>query len=267
MIAHLRDGIALVMQATVDDNAPAVNRFSGEYWQQSRRPLTSLAFVAPLLIMYEAGVLWLGPQAMRNGADVWLRQLLDYLGFGQYFLLPALTLGVLAGWHYVTRQPWRVSAKVLYAALTECILLALALVMIARVQSNVQSLVTHQPPPAVLHASLGDSLEGLLTRFVSFVGAGVYEELLFRLLLLPVAAGFLRWCGCAANWSLAGAAVFTSLAFSAAHHCGALGEPFQWYAFGFRATAGLFFSALFIYRGFGIAAGTHAAYDVLVGLI
>src|SRR3990170_3082495 len=47
------------------------------YWRESQRPLVSLAFVLPLLVVYEGGVLWLGPAAMRNGADVWLRQLLD----------------------------------------------------------------------------------------------------------------------------------------------------------------------------------------------
>jgi membrane protease YdiL (CAAX protease family) len=61
--------------------------------------------------------------------------------------------------------------------------------------------------------------------------------------------------------------VTTSLIFAAAHHLGAQGEPFQWYAFVFRATAGLFFATLFLFRGFGIAAGTHTAYDMLVGLL
>ena len=80
------------MQAAVKDDTINVATYRGDYWQQSRRPLTSLAFVTPLLLVYEAGVLWLGPHAMRNGADVWLRQLLDLLGFSQYFLLPLLTL-------------------------------------------------------------------------------------------------------------------------------------------------------------------------------
>ena len=73
--------------------------------------------------------------------------------------------------------------------------------------------------------------------------------------------------GCKPVWSLAGSAIATSLIFAAAHHVGPLGEPFQWYAFGFRCVAGVFFATLFIFRGFGIAAGTHAAYDILVGLI
>ena len=164
----------------------------------------------------------------------------------------------------MTRDPWRISAKILYTKLTECVLLALALVVIARVQSNVQSLVTHQGAPAVLHASISGGLAGLFRRFVSFMGAGIYEELLFRLMLLPAVAWLLRWLGCQPNWALATAALLTSFSFAAAHHLGTLGEPFQWYAFIFRAIAGMFFAMLFLYRGFGIAAGTHAAYDMLV---
>jgi hypothetical protein len=254
------------MQAELSSTSLSVDKFRGGYWQQSRQPIASLAFVTPLLIIYESGVLWLGPKAMRNGADVWLRQLLDQLGFSQYFLLPVLTLGLLAGWHHLTRQPWRVSPAVLYAKLTECVVLAVALVMIARMQANIQAAFMREPPPAVLHASIGTSLQNIFRRWVSFMGAGIYEELLFRLMMIPLVAQLLRWAGCPLNWTLAASAFISSLLFAGAHHVGALGEPFQWYAFLFRTTAGLFFSGLFIYRGFGIAAGTHAAYDVLVGL-
>ena len=69
------------MQTTQTGIALPAGTFRGDYWQQSRRPLASLAFVTPLLAIYEFGVLWLGPQAMRNGADVWLRQWLDEIGF------------------------------------------------------------------------------------------------------------------------------------------------------------------------------------------
>ena len=50
---------------------------------------------------------------MRNGADAWLRQTLELLGFNAYFLLPALTVGILLGWHHVLRQPWHVRRTVL----------------------------------------------------------------------------------------------------------------------------------------------------------
>ena len=65
--------------------APAVAPVEEGYWSDSRQPLASLIFVTPLLLTYEAGLIILGPNAVRNGPEVWLRWLLDRLGFGQYF--------------------------------------------------------------------------------------------------------------------------------------------------------------------------------------
>ena len=91
-----------------------------DYWSESRQPLASLIFVAPILLLYEVGVVVLGPQAIRNGAEVWLRRLLEILDFGQYFLLPMLTVCILLGWHYTTRRPWRLSRGVLSGMAIEC---------------------------------------------------------------------------------------------------------------------------------------------------
>jgi hypothetical protein len=38
------------------------------------------------------------------------------------------------------------------------------------------------------------------------------------------------------------------------------------FSFLFRFLAGICFSLVFIYRGFGIAAGSHALYDILMGM-
>ena len=64
------------MFADTTSNQAANAEVSGDYWHQSRRPLASLAFMTPLLVLYELGVLLLGSHAVRNGADVWLRQFL-----------------------------------------------------------------------------------------------------------------------------------------------------------------------------------------------
>ena len=101
---------------------------------------------------------------------------------------------------------------------------------------------------------------------IGFLGAGVYEELLFRLILLMGVVWLIRRAGLSHRIAVASAVVITSLLFAAAHHLGASGEPWLWFAFRFRFFAGVFFSLLFVYRGFGIAAGTHAGYDILVGL-
>ena len=87
------------------------------YLHESSRPLASLFFVAPLLVAYEGGVVVLGGSAIRNGVDVWLRSGLDQIGFGQYFLLPMLTCGILLAWHHVRKEAWRVEWGVCYGML------------------------------------------------------------------------------------------------------------------------------------------------------
>src|SRR5262245_61288691 len=85
-----------------------------DYLRQSRLPLASLAFVLPLLVLYEGGVLLLGEEASRNGADVWLRGGLNHLGLAHYFLLPLLTVGLLLSAQHVSGQPWRFAPVAIY---------------------------------------------------------------------------------------------------------------------------------------------------------
>ncbi|HEX4627181.1 MAG TPA: CPBP family glutamic-type intramembrane protease, partial [Gemmatimonadales bacterium] len=106
------------------------------------------------------------------------------------------------------------------------------------------------------------------TRLMVSLGAGIYEELLFRVLLVgalsTVARALLGWrpvpAGVAAT--LVGAVVF-----SAFHYIGPFGDRLQLYSFMFRSIAGLFFSTLYLLRGFGITAWTHALYDVSLLLL
>jgi membrane protease YdiL (CAAX protease family) len=110
------------------------------------------------------------------------------------------------------------------------------------------------------------SVAGTLGTVAGYLGAGIYEELLFRMILLPAGIGLLRWLRVGRRASLAGGILLSSLLFAAAHYLGPYGDAFNAFTFLFRVVAGGFFSLLFLYRGFGIAAGTHAGYDLLVGL-
>jgi membrane protease YdiL (CAAX protease family) len=232
-----------------------------------------LAFVTPLLLTYEVGVLWLGPIAVRNAADVWLRRLLDLLGFTQYFLLPVVACGLLLAWHHVARQPWRLNWSVLYGMLLESLVFGFVLVIVAGWQSRLFA--------AVVGTCAADGLaEGASpgALVIAYLGAGIYEEVLFRLLLLSAAAALCHWAGMSrrAGWVTAAAA--TSVLFAAAHYqldftllgwhlATAQGEVFAWSTFSFRLLAGLAFSALFLLRGFGVTVGTHAAYDLFTLLV
>ena len=57
-----------------------------------------------------------------------------------------------------------------------------------------------------------------------------------------------------------------ALVFSAFHYIGPYGDPISLPSFTFRALAGLVFSAMYLLRGFGITAWTHALYDVFLTL-
>ena len=261
--------------ADAPEHAPDVDQAVREsYWQLSRTPLTSLVFTLPLVLAYEGGVLLLGRGSPRNGADVWLRHLLDALGFGQYFLLPLLTVVGLLVWQFLAHDRWRVSLAALPGMAAECVLWAVVLVGVGRLQQSLwpfrQQFVQWELLPwefLQLHADAGFGWQTVLASLVGFCGAGLYEEVLFRLLMLPIAVWAFERLGCsplaAGFWAL----LLSSLLFSGAHYIGPLGDAFTLYSFTFRAVAGLFFSLLFLLRGFGIAAGSHFFYDLFVGLL
>jgi membrane protease YdiL (CAAX protease family) len=93
----------------------------------------------------------------------------------------------------------------------------------------------------------------------------VYEEALFRLLLIPALYALLRILQMPSLVASTTAMTVSALLFSLAHHAGTPGEAFTWFAFIFRWLAGVYFAWVFMARGFGIAVGTHTAYDMLVG--
>ena len=200
---------ALGTMTDIPSNIPPdspLTRPADGYWRQSRRPLVSLVFIAPLLVVYEIGILALGADATRNGVDVWLRTLLEWIGFGQYFLLPVLTVCILLAWQYTSREPWRVSAGVLYGMAVECVLLAICLRLILQLQSVLLEIAP---------AGAGLSLSAMLDGPVMFLGAGIYEELLFRLILLTATIWALRHCGMKRELAVVVAVLITSLLFSA----------------------------------------------------
>lgn len=100
---------------------------------------------------------------------------------------------------------------------------------------------------------------------LGYLGAGVYEETVFRLALLPLLYAMFRLALFSSGASWLASLFVSSFLFSIAHHVGTPGEPFLWAVFLFRCVAGVYFGLVFIARGFGVAVGTHAAYDVLVG--
>jgi hypothetical protein len=115
--------------------------------------------------------------------------------------------------------------------------------------------------------ALAPATLGLPAQVMVSLGAGIYEELAFRVLLV---SGLMLMARKGFGWSRQRASLFAvilgALIFSAFHYVGSYGERFALGSFTFRAIAGLLFSALYLLRGFGITAWTHALYDVFLAL-
>jgi hypothetical protein len=222
-----------------------------------------LLFLIPLLVAYEAGVLWLGgaqPDSLRNGADTWLRWGLDAFGLHQLYWAPATIIIVFLGWSWLRfwDRPDRVAALWIGMAVESCIF-AFGLLEMSR---ELRPLLTDLG----IRVSVGPQSR-IAGRIITFVGAGIYEEVLFRLLLFFVLRSLLRLIGLPPLIAGLLTTGLSAVLFSLAHHIGPYGEPFGAYVFLFRALAGLYFGLLYQLRGFGIAVGTHASYDVLVGVL
>lgn len=231
------------------------------YWAQSRSAACALWLCLPLLLAYEAAHLAAGPAAPRAAAEVWLREALRWLGFGSYWLLPALLLGGLASASAWRGEPWRPRPTVMLGVLVECVALAAALAVApsllwGRVELNLHAALAWTTAP------MCDC--GWAARMATLLGAAVYEETLFRGLLWPLLAVTLMRLGRSRRGSWLMAALVTCVMFAAAH---AWSSPAISVCapMAFRALAGAALSAIYWARGLAVAAGTHLAYDLLIG--
>lgn len=234
------------------------------YWAESRAHRYSLLFALPLLLLYELleaiAPVRSGGGVVRNGADVLLTSLFTaVLGVRGPLVFMALVIGgalVLVWRDRRGKAPLR--ANVFGTMLLEAMALALCF-------GFVIGLATVQLIGPLRSLAAGSPLEGsALARLTLSLGAGLYEELLFRVVIVALIANGLRLLG--AGPLIAGtiAVIVGALLFSAFHYIGPFGEPLRLESFVFRTLAGLAFSALYLTRGFGITAWTHALYDVAV---
>jgi hypothetical protein len=237
------------------------------YFAASRAPRYSLLFALPLLVAYEALAATLPDAArtgLRNGADVLLQRLFVLLA-GTYGPLVFWTALIVVSLGLVVRDARRhrgdLSGRVFAGMLLESAALAVACgVVVGAVTTRLLGALAFQ------NGQL-DTL-GWPTRLMLSLGAGLYEELLFRVLLVGLLAwlarGLFGWRPLPAG---AFAVVIGAFVFSGFHYVGPYGDRLELFSFTYRTIAGLFFSALYLLRGFGITAWTHALYDVIVLVI
>ena len=240
-----------------------MNRIDG-YWRSTRAPRYSLLFALPLLVAYELLARAVASDSgIRNGADVLLKSLFIMLG-GRHGLT-AFAVLVLGTGTVLVVQDWRRSG-----APTPRFFLGMWIesVVYAACFGGITGLLTGLllNGPRGLAVIQGTAL-GPGEQFVLSLGAGVYEELLFRVVLVSLLA---RLAVVGFKWrpgpSGAFAIVLGAFLFSAFHYVGPFGDTLELGSFTFRMVAGLLLNGLYLARGFGIAAWTHALYDVFLVL-
>jgi hypothetical protein len=236
----------------------------GRYLTVTRTHSYSLLFALPLLVLYEVGAIYIAQTegtAFRNGADVLLRTVLLLGGVEGTLSVSLILIAVAAALIVLERRRRTVPLR-----LTPFAGMAAESFVYASLLGIVVGTVTHwlvQGIDVHLSTTTFESLS-LIEGLVLSVGAGLYEEIVFRVLLVGGIFGVFRASGLPAGQAGVFSVVLASLVFSAFHYVGPYGDPWAIPSFVFRFLAGLVFSVLFLLRGFGITAWTHALYDILI---
>jgi membrane protease YdiL (CAAX protease family) len=212
-----------------------------------------------LLGLYELGVARLTPESgesLRAGVELWLRRWLDQTGELPLVIIPATAAGLLLLWTL-----WRWSDRpnhpfaAVFGIAVEGVVFGLAL----------WALCLHAP--AILDRA------GLVTialgspdpRLVTYVGVGIYEEVIFRLIAFAWLARALRTVLFPGIAAIPIAILASSALFALAHHF-VQTDPFVPSVFFMRMLIGTYCAILFWLRGLGVAIGAHIVYDAVVGL-
>ena len=239
-----------------------MNIGSGEgYLDRTHRPLQALIFILPLLLWYQIGSTlhpWNPHQGPAPNVIAFLLMLRFFAFFGAVGnYLPLLAVvAILLLWHLARKDPWKLEPGLYAGMLGESLLWTMPLLLLAALLTSGPMMVAARTIPA------GSALPWP-TQAVLSVGAGVYEELLFRLILITVLNIMLvDVLGLSPARAIPLIVLASAVLFSLYHYLGH--EAPAWNTFLFRTAAGVYFALIFIFRGFGIDVGVHTAYDLIL---
>lgn len=230
------------------------------YLERTRHGIVNLMFLMPFLLIYLL-CWWSVGDGVETQAAASLREFLRLLGRKGLFVVTLCTSLALCAVVLLRIRGAKADVPVFGGMIAEGVAYGFLLDGVARALTAI--------------APVGDWLGIGLLRWPTglpqvrslgiAVGAGIFEELLFRGVICYAAFRALRTVLGADRVSSGAVAVVLSAAlFSAYHHWGAGGEPWDAYRFTFRFHAGVLLGAVFLTRGLGIAAFAHGFYDALI---
>ena len=273
------------------------------YLERTSRPIYAIVFLLPFIIFYEVGTFGINTDILNQSqirvvAFVWMQNLLESVGFGGKFAWvapPVAVVVILVAMQITSRKQWRLWLGDIVPMAVECVLLAVPLIVltlfltssrgaesnIGRFENSAIRIQTEAPTnySSVANNHLSSTSGGtdgngpnraMLTNIVTGIGAGIYEELVFRLILICILMLLLQdVLRLDHKNSIVLSVLISAALFSAHHHIDFFSgqpnaaDPFNLTRFAFRTMAGIYFAVLFAIRGFGITAGTHAFYNII----
>ena len=227
------------------------------YWKVTKNIYYSLLFIFPMLFLYEM-MCWIqfaGKSAeIRNGADVFLRQLI--MGFGKHsesiygLLLIIVFFGIMFFNRNVVKKE-RLKFTFLLFMFAESLLWSLGFLILMSISERITL--------SILERNI------IPEQFYLAIGAGIWEELLFRVgaigLCLILLTKIIKYSGI---FSALIAILFAAVLFSLFHYIGPFGDIFTYKSFYIRTWAGIFLGSLYLFRGLGITVYTHIFYDMAI---
>ncbi|MCS7075576.1 MAG: CPBP family glutamic-type intramembrane protease [Bacteroidia bacterium] len=209
----------------------------------------------PLLLGYET-LIRIQNSPVVNGIANWIQEIMHLLGFwGRITVVLLIILLCISTIYRDKKQGIRIKKGYMIGMIAESTVYAFLLA------------------PLVTIVFFGYRLNifeqngyGFTTELAMCLGAGFYEEFMFRFLLIGFP--FVLLDNMYPERKVYGTKflifVLSAALFSYVHYIGTYADIFTWSSFIFRMGAGIVLGIIFLLRGFGIAAWTHAIYDILV---
>ncbi|MHC4292448.1 MAG: CPBP family glutamic-type intramembrane protease [Planctomycetota bacterium] len=257
-----------------------VSYIPNSYAERTSRPIYALVYLLGFMIAFMIGTILIQPSAMSQSlsepqvrvvAFIWVQNIMQYLGFSPRAALigtPLVVVVILTALQITSKTSWHVKLEDMFLMLVESVLLSVPLIVLSLLL-NRQGAVSN-----TALAGQGAEIQSLLwSDIVTGIGAGIYEELVFRLILICLLMLiFQDLFGVEKKPAVIWSVLISAILFSAHHHIffanGQFyhGDTFTIGKFVFRTIAGGYFAVLYAVRGFGITAGTHAFYNILAAL-
>ena len=228
------------------------------YLKYTNNLLTSSLFIFPFLIIYEFLAFFKFKNSayqIRNTADIILRDIVGIFSSNVmlfYSLLLLIIFLFFLIFKYEDIKKYKFNLPYISIMYIEGIIFGIILVFLLNGIDIFNFNITIVP-------SYDYSL-----LFYFCIGAAIWEEILFRLILINLFFFISKKLSINNNFSFIVSITFSSVLFSLFHYIGSLGDTFSMYSFIYRFVGGLYLSILYYYRGIGISMMSHFIYDFLL---